>query len=73
MLENDKKHLRDLEKNTFDWPWTSNKPDNFMWSHETSGSGGYSDYIFKYAAKHLFGQDLKDLQYKNLRYDFFHK
>lgn len=38
-----------------------------LWSHEGSGSGGYADHIFKFAAKELFGDDVANLQYKNLR------
>lgn len=67
MLVKQNKSLNDAMKGTFDWPWTSTKPETFMWSHELSGSGGYSDYIFKYAAKHLFNEDITEVSYKNLR------
>lgn len=67
MLVKQNKSLNDAIKGTFDWPWTSAKPETFMWSHELSGSGGYSDYIFKYAAKHLFNEDITEVTYKNLR------
>jgi iron only hydrogenase large subunit-like protein len=67
MLDKDGRILNDCETRTFDWPWTMMKPENFMWSHESSGSGGYSDYVFKYAAKVLFNEDVTQLEYKNLR------
>lgn len=67
MLDKDEKKLNDWESATFDWPWTPKASGKHMWSHETSGSGGYSDYIFKYAAKILFNEDITELTYKNLR------
>lgn len=50
-----------------DWPWDTPEPSTHMWAHESSGSGGFSDHIFKYAAKELFGMDVTHLEYKNLR------
>lgn len=67
MLERDGKVLTEFARDTFDWPWTSTSPDSFIWSHESSGSGGYSDFIFKHAAKELFNEDVTTLEYKNLR------
>lgn len=32
-----------------------------------SGSGGYSDHIFKFAAKQIFGQEVKDVAYKTMK------
>lgn len=67
MLEKEEKALNDFDVGSFDWPWTPSEPQNFIWSHEFSGSGGYSDFIFKHAAKVLFGEDVTTLDYKNLR------
>ena len=67
MLEKEGKVLNEFESGSFDWPWTETAPKTFVWSHESSGSGGYSDYIFKYAAKVLFNEDVTTLNYKNLR------
>lgn len=67
MLIADELSLSDCDSGNFDWPWTSQKPENFLWSHETSGSGGYSDFIFKNAVKFLFNEDIEKLEYKNLR------
>lgn len=50
-----------------DWPWGTVQPSLSIWSHELSGSGGYSDHIFKHAAKELFNEDINTLEYKNLR------
>lgn len=67
MLEKDVKRLNEVDQKNFDWPWTATAPETFLWSHETSGSGGYSDYIFKHAAKVLFNEETTTLDYKNLR------
>lgn len=59
-----------------DFPWWDGSGDDdhppladstTMWAHEKSTSGGYSEHIFKYAAKTLFDVELKELEYKNLR------
>lgn len=57
---------------TYDWPWVGDKPGDDegninMWAHGLSTSGGYSEHIFKYAAKELFNMDLTTVEYKNLR------
>lgn len=67
MLMKESKVLGDFQAESFDWPWTSSEPTNFVWSHEFSGSGGYSDYIFKHAAKEIFNEEVTELHYKNLR------
>lgn len=67
MLEKEGKTLRGFSPNNIDWPWTSTKPESFLWSHENSGSGGYSDHIFKHVAKVLFNEDVTKIDYKNLR------
>lgn len=36
-------------------------------SHAGSGSGGYLHHVFTYAARHLFGEEVKELTYKILR------
>lgn len=41
--------------------------DEFL-SHAGSGSGGYLHHVFSYAAKHLFGEDVKELTYKILKW-----
>lgn len=40
--------------------------DEFL-SHSGSGSGGYLHHVFSYAAKQLFGEDVKELTYKTLK------
>lgn len=67
MLNDEGTSLNDCENGTIDWPWTAQQPENFLWSHESSGSGGFSDFIFKHAAKALFNEDVEQLEYKNLR------
>lgn len=67
MLDMHKLHLIDSKSISMDWPWDIPEPSAYMWAHESSGSGGYSDHIFKYAAKELFDLDVAELEYKNLR------
>lgn len=69
MLNNDKKSLPEFQKKSFDWPWNElqQQQPHCVWAHESSGSGGYSDFIFKYAARELFDITDPQLVYKNLR------
>lgn len=67
MLDMHKLNLMDCEAISMDWPWDTPEPSTHMWAHESSGSGGFSDHIFKYAAKELFGMDVTHFEYKNLR------
>lgn len=67
MLNKEEKTLLSYDKSDFDWPWSLLKPEINVWAHEESGSGGYSDHIFKYAAKELFGEEITHLNYKSLR------
>lgn len=70
MLEKDGILLNDVEEANFDQPWhkdnVSVKPQ--IYGHIGSGSGGYSDQIFKYAAEELFGIKVENIEYKNLRF-----
>lgn len=61
--------LQSFPSSNFDWPWgeASEVENTNVWAHENSTSGGYSEHIFKYAAKELFDQDLVTVEYKNLR------
>lgn len=67
MLCTQNANLLDEKRIPFDWPWGTVKPEMSIWSHELSGSGGYSDHIFKYAAKELFNEYINTLEYKPLR------
>lgn len=42
-------------------------------SHAGSGSGGYLHHVFTYAAKQLFGEEVKELTYKTLRFARLYK
>lgn len=75
MLSKDRVLLNDFESSTFSQPWllkleTEVIPD--LLGHLGSGSGGYSDHIFHYAAKELFGSEFEQLEYKQLRYFLFY-
>uniref|UniRef100_A0A182JV56 Iron hydrogenase small subunit domain-containing protein n=1 Tax=Anopheles christyi TaxID=43041 RepID=A0A182JV56_9DIPT len=59
--------LQLVEKSRIDWPWPTAQPPAFVWGHESSGSGGYSEYIFKYAARKLFNIQLDTVEFKPLR------
>ncbi|XP_053675076.1 probable cytosolic Fe-S cluster assembly factor AGAP009023 isoform X2 [Anopheles nili] len=59
--------LQLVDKSPIDWPWPTARPSTFVWSHESSGSGGYSEYIFKYAARKLFNIQLDAVEFKPLR------
>ncbi|XP_030591539.1 cytosolic Fe-S cluster assembly factor narfl [Archocentrus centrarchus] len=66
MLEEKTVSLNDLEPVAPDTMFSSFCGDEFL-SHAGSGSGGYLHHVFTYAAKHLFGEEVKDLTYKILR------
>lgn len=69
MLAKDRVSLSDFESSTFSQPWLL-KDKNItpnLTSRIGSGSGGYADHIFKYAAKELFGIECDQVEYKQLR------
>lgn len=71
MLEKDGCNFEALPQTEFSTPWLEKAGDTVpveMTKREGSGSGGYSDHIFKHAAKELFGVEVTNLQYHNLRY-----
>ncbi|XP_066588249.1 probable cytosolic Fe-S cluster assembly factor AGAP009023 isoform X2 [Prorops nasuta] len=45
----------------------SNTIDNTLWGHSGSGSGGYADFIFRYAARNIFHENIDTVKFKNLR------
>ncbi|XP_053662889.1 probable cytosolic Fe-S cluster assembly factor AGAP009023 [Anopheles marshallii] len=59
--------LQLVDKAPIDWPWPSARPLAFVWGHESSGSGGYSEHILKYAARKLFNVQLDSVVFKPLR------
>lgn len=70
MLQNDGVSLADVKPANITNPWSQNS-ETTLWRHEGTGSGGYADHIFKYAAKELFGEHCTQLEYKDLRnHDF---
>ncbi|KRX98110.1 Cytosolic Fe-S cluster assembly factor NARFL, partial [Trichinella pseudospiralis] len=42
--------------------------ENALYNHEGSGSGGYLEFVFKYAAKELFNLDISSVEYVAQRY-----
>jgi predicted rRNA methylase YqxC with S4 and FtsJ domains len=70
MLEKEGCSLENLEKSAFSQPWLLKQDADVaaaLTRHVGSGSGGYSDHIFRYAAKELFGVDVDEVTYHNLR------
>ncbi|XP_044754065.1 probable cytosolic Fe-S cluster assembly factor AGAP009023 [Coccinella septempunctata] len=70
MLEKDNISLDSLEKSTFSEPWIPTETVEslpYLRRHIGSGSGGYSDHIFKFAAKELFGIECDEVEYRELR------
>lgn len=62
--------LQNFSSSKFDWPWDGDFTEidkANVWGHETSTSGGYSEHIFKYAAKELFDKELTNTDFKSLR------
>ncbi|KAI4822018.1 hypothetical protein KUCAC02_007586 [Chaenocephalus aceratus] len=66
MLEEKNVSLKDVDPAPLDTMFSSVSEDEFL-SHSGSGSGGYLHHVFTYAAKQLFGEEVKELTYKTLR------
>lgn len=69
MLTQQEKSLQDISKGEIEKPFQSleHKNDIVISGHRGSGSGGYADFIFHYAVKHLFQETDVKLEYKSLR------
>lgn len=69
MLTLQEKSLADFDNATIERPFQlqEEKNDGILLGHQGSGSGGYADFIFHYAAKNLFQETNATLNYKNLR------
>ncbi|KAM0733431.1 putative cytosolic Fe-S cluster assembly factor [Formica fusca] len=69
MLSEDGLVLNEIHEGEIKQPFGSyNKEiENKLWGHSGSGSGGYADFIFRYAAKNLFDEEDVVVDFKNLR------
>lgn len=67
MLSGENINLLDEKAVRMDWPWKTEAPPHSVYGYETSGSGGYAEYIFKYAASELFGEQITEVNFKSLR------
>ncbi|XP_014214597.1 probable cytosolic Fe-S cluster assembly factor AAEL012261 isoform X1 [Copidosoma floridanum] len=69
MLVHHEKSLHDIEDQEIEKPFQHQKKENdeVLLGHQGSGSGGYADFIFHYAAKTLFQETNVKLEFKNLR------
>ncbi|KAL6264396.1 hypothetical protein P5V15_004505 [Pogonomyrmex californicus] len=69
MLNEDSLTLNEINDGKIEQPFGtySKEIGNGLWGHSGSGSGGYADFIFRYAAKNLFDEDNVTVDFKNLR------
>ncbi|XP_011686467.1 PREDICTED: probable cytosolic Fe-S cluster assembly factor CPIJ010948 isoform X2 [Wasmannia auropunctata] len=69
MLSEDGLMLNEIDEGEIKQPFGSYNEEigNRLWGHSGSGSGGYADFIFRYAAKNLFDEDNVTVDFKNLR------
>ncbi|KAK5645559.1 hypothetical protein RI129_006859 [Pyrocoelia pectoralis] len=69
MLQSSDIQLSEMDKAMYSEPWKKDGSEDLpiVKRHIGSGSGGYADHIFHYAAKELFVIDDPQLVYKNLR------
>jgi len=58
--------FKSLEESPIDKLFTNINDDGKLFG-EVGGSGGYLEYIFKVAAKELFGKEVDKLEYKSIR------
>lgn len=67
MLLKDQKRLEQFERHAVDWPWSLPAPSNHLHRFESSGSGGFAEHVFKFAARTLFDESKDVLEFKALR------
>jgi len=61
--------LDEIEEGKIEQPFGSyNKEvENRLWGHSGSGSGGYADFVFHYAARNLFDEENITVDFINLK------
>lgn len=67
MLLKEQKSLEQFERQTVDWPWPLAAPLGHLHRFESSGSGGFAEHVFKFAARTLFDESKDALEFKALR------
>ncbi|XP_025987991.1 probable cytosolic Fe-S cluster assembly factor AGAP009023 isoform X2 [Solenopsis invicta] len=69
MLNEDGLILNEIDEGEIKQPFGSYSEEigTKLWGHSGSGSGGYADFIFRYAAKNLFDEDNVTVDFKSLR------
>lgn len=67
MLLKDQKSLEQFDRQSVDWPWPLPAPIDHLYRFESSGSGGFAEHVFKFAARTLFHADRDVLEFKALR------
>lgn len=66
MLQKEGYHLSDVRDHELDSIFPCHE-NNIPFSHEGGGSGGYLEYILKFAADQLFNKQLDELEYKIMK------
>lgn len=68
MLLKDQKTLEQFDRQSLDWPWPLPVSSaGHLHRFETSGSGGFAEHVFKFAARTLFHEERDSLEFKALR------
>lgn len=67
MLLKEHKSLEQFDRQPVDWPWPLPAPAGHLHRFESSGSGGFAEHVFKFAARTLFDQTKDALEFKALR------
>lgn len=68
MLNEHNLTLNEIEEREIQKPFEQNVEGSLnLFSHTGSGSGGYADFILRYAAKHLFEETDITVEFKSLR------
>lgn len=67
MLLKEQKSLEQFERKSVDWPWPLPAPAGHLYRFESSGSGGFVEHVFKFAARTLFSEEKGALEFKALR------
>lgn len=66
MLKKCEKNIIDYDAACLDWPWAVKNDNNFIFSHESSGSGGYAEHLFKYVSENVYEERVENLEFKNV-------
>lgn len=66
MLKKIGKEITDYEMKCLDWPWGNKEDDVYIYAHESSGSGGYAEYILNDILQNVLNKPIDNINFKNL-------